>query len=137
MYDMPGTTLTRYAYTQTTTLPQGCSSITVLFNSGNPIELKTPDNREIYIKTGSTDYIYIHGSGDSYFEYQETGGARGMVELQHGPVLHPPVFPDSYLYQVADIKTGAGAQNEPEMDNSGAHRDRASFPGASRRRGRG
>ncbi|MEM4730027.1 MAG: hypothetical protein QXH42_09770 [Thermoplasmata archaeon] len=71
--DMPGTTLTRYSYTQTTTLPQGCSSITVLFNTRNPIELKTPDNREIYIKTGSTDYIYIHGSGDSYFEYQETG----------------------------------------------------------------
>jgi len=65
--------LTKYCYQQTTTLPDGCTDISVHFNGGNPVVLRTPDNRSLYLKAGSPYKIYIHSSGDQYFEYVGNG----------------------------------------------------------------
>jgi hypothetical protein len=70
IYSFPAN-LARFSYESIGALPEGCSLIYVTNNSGNPIELRTPDNRTIYLKTEAVNKIYIEASGGSYHKYHQ------------------------------------------------------------------
>jgi hypothetical protein len=64
--------LNKYKFVETvSSLPTGSSMINVTINSGNGVPLRTPDQRLVFLVTGSPCYIYIKYSDSLFYKYEE------------------------------------------------------------------